>query len=145
MKFVKKLIVKVWLFLVNASVRDVTTPAFTAMAAPKLRPQQTQFAINLAKLITYAHTLPNYALTIGEVERTKDQQAIYVAKGLSKTNNSKHLIRLAADLFVFINGVYRTDRAAYQPLADYWKTLHPRNVSGCDWGWDFNHFQQNPL
>ena len=145
MKFIKKILVKILLFIVNAGVKDITAPAFAALAKPKLRPQQTEFAGNLAKLISYAMTLPNYAITIGEVERTKEQQAIYVAKGLSKTSNSKHLIRLAADLFVFINGEYRTDRSAYQPLADYWKTLHPRNVSGCDWGWDYNHFQQNPL
>lgn len=145
MKFLKKLWVKFVIFVVKLGVSDVTSPNFGIRAKVALRPQQTEFAQNLAKLITYAHTLPGYALTIGEVERTKEQQAIYLAKGLSKTSNSKHLIRMACDLHVFINGIYRTDKEAYKPLALYWNSLHKRNECGYDWGWDFNHFQQNPL
>ena len=119
-----------------------SVPEFSALSS--IRPKQTLFLKNVALLIQYAHTLPGYELTGGELHRTKEQQAIYVAKGLSKTKNSKHLDRLAIDLFVFINGVYRTDKAAYQPLADYWRKLDPNNVSGCDLNWDFNHFQMNP-
>jgi hypothetical protein len=52
--------------------------------------------------------------------------------------------RLAIDLNVFIAGKFRTDREAYEPLAKFWKTLHPDNVAGYDWGWDANHFERKP-
>jgi len=73
--------------------------------------------------------------------RTKEQQEIYFNEGKSKTMNSKHLSRLAIDLNLFVYGVYQTDKEAYKPLAEYWKTLHPDNRAGYDWGWDANHFE----
>ena len=82
-----------------------------------------------------------YELTLGEAYRTKEQQAIYVKAGLSKTMNSKHLDRLATDLNAFKNGEYLTDSDSYKPLGDYWKSLDPECVWGGDWGWDANHFQ----
>ena len=82
-------------------------------------------------------------MTGGELFRTPEQQAIYIAKGLSKTSNSKHLKRLAIDLNLFINGEYQTTREPYKPLAKFWNKLSPENKAGYDWGWDANHFERS--
>ena len=121
-----------------------------------MKEKQFIFIQNLAKLITWAFE-NGYQLTIGEALRTQDQQMLYfeglsvvkiggnthLAKTTRKTQTlaSKHLDKLAIDLNVFINGVYRTDKESYKELAEYWKSLHPENVAGYDWGWDANHFQ----
>lgn len=82
-----------------------------------------------------------YAVTGGELERSA-AQAIANAKAGTGIANSLHLIRLAIDLNLFIDGVYQTHSEAYKPLGDYWKSLHPL----CRWGGDFhsrpdgNHF-----
>lgn len=104
------------------------------------RERQSIFAVNFAKLILHAESL-GYDVTLGEVLRTNEQQEIYVKSGKSKTRNSQHLKKLAGDLNLFIDGEYQTGREPYKPLAEYWKTLHPDNLAGYDWGWDANHFE----
>lgn len=106
-----------------------------------LSQKQRVFSLNLAKLIVWTYQQEGHELTMGEVLRTPEQQALYVAQKKSKTSNSKHLEKLAADLNLFIGGVYRTDKEAYKQMAQYWKSLHPDNVAGYDWGWDANHFE----
>ncbi len=108
-----------------------------------LREKQSTFILNVAKLIIWANER-GYALTGGELLRTPEQQEIYIKTGKSKTNNSRHLQKLAIDLNLFIGGIYRTDKESYKPLADYWKSLHPDNVAGYDWDWDANHFEMKP-
>lgn len=105
---------------------------------------QNLFLTNLAKLIQYAQTLPGYHITGGELTRPPEMQAIYKRRGLSMTTSSQHLVRLAIDLNVFINGEYQTGREAYKPLADFWVSLDPRNKAGYHWGWDANHFEMKP-
>jgi hypothetical protein len=104
-----------------------------------LREAQSIFLQNVAKLILWAFD-NGYELTGGELQRTEEQQEVYVLEGKSKTMDSDHLKRLAIDLNLFIDGVYKTDRESYKPLADFWKGLHSNNVAGYDWGWDANHF-----
>lgn len=98
-----------------------------------LSKQQRIFTLNISKLITYAY-LNGIELTFGEAYRTKEQQAIYVKTGKSKTMNSNHLRRLAVDFNFFINGSLTYDFNAVKKLGDYWETLHPANR----WGGDFN-------
>ena len=55
--------------------------------------------------------------------------------------NSCHYIRLAADLNLFVGGVYQTSSEAHRPLGEKWKTMHP----AARWGGDFpkpdgNHY-----
>jgi hypothetical protein len=71
--------------------------------------------------------------SIGEVQRTKLQQAAYMAAGKSWTMRSKHLEKCAVDLFLWIDNDVTWKHEDYQVLADYWKTLHPR----CKWGGDW--------
>lgn len=121
-----------------------------------LRAKQSIFALNISKLIVWANE-NGYEITTGEAYRTNDQQLLYFmgykllvvggslklakTKPKSKTMNSYHLKKLAEDINLFIDGEYKTDKESFKPLAEYWRTLHPDNVSGYDWGWDFNHFQ----
>jgi hypothetical protein len=81
-----------------------------------------------------------YGVTFGEAYRTPEQAAFNARAG-SGIVNSQHTLRMAVDLNLYINGVYQTETAAYKPLGDYWKSLHPNAA----WGGDFskpdgNHF-----
>lgn len=121
-----------------------------------LKEKQIIFIQNLCKLIQWSFE-NGYQVTIGEAQRTPEQQLLYfegysiqkIGSGLhfvkterkTKTMDSKHLNRLAMDLNLYINGIYQTDSAAYKPLAEYWKSLHPLNDSGYYWAWDGNHFE----
>lgn len=114
------------------------------MAKLTLRQKQSIFIRNVAKLIIYAFDVLGFELTGGELLRTAEQQALYVQSGKSSTSNSRHLIKLAIDFALFIQGVYKTDKESYRKLGEYWKSLHPDNVWGGDWGWDANHFEMKP-
>lgn len=121
-----------------------------------LREKQSIFAKNISLLIVWAYD-NGYEITKGEAYRTYDQQLLYFegykliragnslklakTKRKSKTMNSYHLKKLAEDMNVFIDGKYRTDKEAFKPLAEKWRSLHSENISGYDWGWDLNHFQ----
>lgn len=108
-----------------------------------LREKQSIFVYNVAKLIFYAYDVLKIELTAGEFWRTEEQQEIYLKRGASKAKRSKHQDRLAVDFNVFVNGEYKTDNESYKQLAEYWKSLHPNNVAGYDWGWDANHFEMS--
>ena len=105
-----------------------------------LSEKQQLFTELVARLILWA-SANNYKLTFGEAYRTPEQAALNAKTGAG-ISNSLHRIRLAVDLNLFINGQYQSDSAAYKPLGDYWKALHP----DCCWGGDFksrpdgNHF-----
>jgi len=114
-----------------------------------LRDKQSQFVLNVAKLIQYAEK-QGYELTFGEAWRTPEQAAWNEAhgKGISK---SLHIDRLAIDLNLFDNGDYQTSSEAHRPLGVYWKSLDPHHR----WGGDFldskgdpkpdgNHYEYNP-
>lgn len=105
-----------------------------------LREKQVVFLKNFALLIIWASE-NGYEVTAGELFRTDEQHALNVKKGTTKAKRSKHQDRLAGDLNLFLKGVYQTTREPYKALAVKWKSLHPSNVAGYDWGWDANHFE----
>lgn len=86
---------------------------------------------------------PGYSVTLGEAWRPPETQELYVKQGKSWTENSRHLVRLAIDLNLFINDEWKKDPVAFTPLGKYWESLHP----DCRWGgrWrstpDANHFE----
>ena len=80
-----------------------------------LSKRQRLFTRLLGRLILWAYD-QGYEVVLREVERTKEQQALYVKQGKSKTMNSAHIKGLAADLLVFKDDVYQTDKPAYAPL-----------------------------
>jgi hypothetical protein len=107
-----------------------------------LRQKQSKFAWDVCKLLCWLFE-NDYEITFGEAERTKEQQAIYLEKKLTKTMNSQHLKRLAIDINIFKNNILLTKKEDYKLIADKWSELDKKNVSGYDWGWDFRHFQRN--
>jgi len=110
----------------------------------KLSEQRCQFTKNLAKLITFINfNLPGYSAAIDSAKRTILEQTMLVQSGASKTMNSAHLEGLAADVLLYIDGVYQRQTESYKILGDYWKEIDSNNV----WGGDFegfpdgNHFE----
>ena len=107
-----------------------------------LREDQNKCSKYVGMLILWAYE-HNYALTLGEVKRTQEQQNLYIQQGKTKVARSNHQDSLAIDLALFIDGVYKTDSADYKPLGEFWKSLDPNNVWGGDWKrfLDGNHFE----
>ncbi len=96
---------------------------------------QEAFAEDLCNLIQHAISL-GYKVRIGEVERTLEQQQIYFNTGRSKTMNSRHLKKCAADLHFFKDG-----KLCYpHELGNYWEGLNRLN----SWGGNWNSFKDAP-
>lgn len=89
---------------------------------------QEAFAVDLASLIGYA-TAKGYGVRIGEVERTADMQKIYIQTGRSKTMNSLHLKKCAADLHFTKDG----ELCYPEEIGKYWESLNPLNSAGMFW------------
>jgi len=120
-----------------------------------LREKQSLFLKNISKLILWAFK-QGYELTAGEVYRTESQQLLYFEGyelkkiGLdlkfhktsrkSKTMDSDHRQKMAFDLNLFVNGEYTNDPAHWKVIHKKWKSMHLKNYSGYEWGWDFNHY-----
>ena len=103
-----------------------------------LVPAQAKFLQDAAKLILWCGE-KGYTVTAGELWRTEAQQRLYVDAGLSKTMQSRHMVRQAIDLNLIIGG--KLARAEdYGPLGDYWESLDPKNK----WGGRFVGFLDAP-
>ncbi len=101
-----------------------------------LSEKQQKFARMLGLLLHHVATRHGYEVTIGEVHRTKAmaEKMAEEGKGIS---NSLHILKLAADLHLFIGGTYQTSTEAHKPLGKFWKSM------GGSWGGDFgdgNHY-----
>ena len=89
---------------------------------------QEAFSRDLLKLMTKAYQL-GYQIRIGEVQRTEEQQAIYIKTGRSKTMNSMHLKKCAADLHFTKEGTL----CYPEELGRFWESLDTLNSSGMFW------------
>lgn len=101
--------------------------------------KQRRFTECVGRLITWAYS-NGYELTFGDAYRSPEQAAANAAAGTGIAS-SVHILRLAVDFNLFINGAYQSAPEPYAPLGDYWKTLDPE----ARWGGDFkskdaNHF-----
>jgi hypothetical protein len=122
----------------------------------KLSDAQWEFLKDLACLISFIET-KGYKATGGELLRTEYQQAEYVRTGKSKTNNSRHLQKLAIDLAIFDQqGNLLTDnvenKGKLRLFGDFWEAMAPNiNI----WGGyfpehygstfiDIPHFERKP-
>lgn len=93
--------------------------------------KQEAFLKDLVWLIGQAWNR-GYSVRLGEVERTLITQEFYVKTGRSKTMDSRHLNRLAADLILLLNGKICT-RAEIEPLGKLWEARDPKNRWGGSW------------
>lgn len=105
--------------------------------------RQKLFTRNIAKLISYAYD-NGFELALNEVARPIEMQKLYVQTGRSKTMQSRHLDKLAADFVIWKNGKmmfppnqtndeYLREIEIARPLGEYWESLHADNVWGGDW------------
>lgn len=107
--------------------------------------EQAIFLQDACKLAQYAASI-GFIVTGGELLRTEEQQEIYIKTGLTKTKNSRHLLKCAIDLnfFLFENGmpVPVKDIKKLRCLAEFWNGLDKKNDCGINWGWDLAHFER---
>jgi peptidoglycan L-alanyl-D-glutamate endopeptidase CwlK len=105
----------------------------------KLGEHQECFSRNLVQLLSKAFEL-GYEVRIGEVERTKEQQELYIKQGRSTTMNSMHLVKCAADLHFVKNKSLQYP----EELGTYWQSLDSANQWGGFWDSfkDYPHFQR---
>lgn len=97
-----------------------------------LRTQLT-FTREVAKLLDMAHSL-GYGVTLGDAYR---DPRVFGKVGESAGyghQRSCHKMRLAIDLNLFVDGVYRTDVEAHRQLGMWWEKQHPL----ARWGGKFN-------
>lgn len=106
-----------------------------------LRQQQSEFALMVSKLISYADSI-NIKVFVNEWYRTEERQKQLVAEGKSWTLLSYHIKGLAVDLII-LDGIKPIwDNEAYKPLADYWVSIG--GIAGHNWKQkDSVHFQYN--
>ncbi len=106
--------------------------------------EQHKFTLDLCRFIAFVAN-EGFLITMGEVARTVDQQAIHFKAGRSKTMRSKHLERLAMDVNIFHpNGTLLTHEEL-KPMGAKWEALAPGiNVWGGSWKSfkDSGHFQR---
>lgn len=101
--------------------------------------KQRRFTKLVGLLIEWTYQ-QGHELTFGEAYRTEQQAALNAASGAGIAN-SLHIDRLAIDVNLFVNGVYKTDTESYRTLGEFWESLG----DGCSWGGRFskpdgNHF-----
>jgi hypothetical protein len=126
-----------------------------------LREHQEVFSRNVVILLDEIIKTPGYSVTGGEWWRSETQAWIYslpfgselyaispdgkkheyekLVGGLG-SSRSLHRSRLAIDLNIFFNGAWMTDHATYSHFGETWKSLHPLNRWGGDYGGDVFHF-----
>ena len=101
----------------------------------KLGEHQEAFAFDLLKLFAYAFK-NGYKIRIGEVQRPEEMQRIYIKTGRSKTMNSMHIKKCAADLHFTKDG-----KLCYpEAIGNYWESLNPLNK----WGGNWKNFKDKP-
>lgn len=102
-----------------------------------MRERQEEFARNIAKLILFIFD-SGYTCTLGEAYRTEEQAELYAKQGKG-IKNSLHRKRLAIDLNLFKDGIYKDKSDSYEFAGSFWYSLHPDNRWGGAGG-DGNHF-----
>lgn len=100
---------------------------------------QEKFSRDLWDLMQFAFNR-GYEIRIGEVQRPIEMQEIYIKTGRSKTMNSMHLKKCAADIHFMKDG----NLCYPKELGDFWESLDPMNSWGGNWKTfkDAPHFER---
>ena len=98
-----------------------------------LREAQWKFLKDVAILIAFIDR-EGCSASGGELQRTLEQQQMYVNTGKSQTLKSSHIQKLAIDLFIFSpSGQWVQDKKTLQRFGDFWESLDPKNEWGGNW------------
>lgn len=100
-----------------------------------LREKQSKFVRLIAELIIFAWQ-NGYEFTFGEAQRSIPEAKRLHDLGIG-SENSLHIIRLAIDLNLFKNGIYKTSTEDYRKLGEFWESLSTADYNCC-WGGRFN-------
>lgn len=92
----------------------------------------------LASIVEEAIGLTVQDFTVAEGLRTIEQQRLYVARGVSKTMQSRHLTGRAVDLVPWIGGAMRWEWPLIYPIAVAMRTAAVNAGERIVWGgvWD---------
>lgn len=104
-----------------------------------LREEQSAFSVDICRLILWALE-QGYEVTFGEAQRPVEMQAIYYKTGRSKTMDSRHIKKLAFDLFFFKDGRLLATKEDMQPIGNHWEAMSAKN----SWGGNWNSFKDIP-
>lgn len=99
---------------------------------------------DLVRVVRRAAEITTVDFVVTEGLRTKERQAQLVAKGASRTMQSKHLVGRAVDLAPVIDGVVRWDWPPFYNLADAMKAAALELGVRIAWGGDWGSFKDGP-
>lgn len=103
----------------------------------KLSEKRILFSQLISKLVLWAAE-NGYDLAYDQVKRSQAEATANAASGKG-ISNSLHLVGLAADLNLYINGVYQETTEAHKAIGEKWKSMHPL----ARWGGDFTRKDGN--
>ncbi len=99
---------------------------------------------DLVKVMKLAISRSPIDFTVLEGLRTKERQQELVAKGASKTMNSRHLTGHAIDVAPLLNGQVSWDWPLYHQLAPVIKEAAEELAVDIEWGGDWSTFKDGP-
>lgn len=107
-----------------------------------LSEKQQEFTRLIALLIKESYDM-GYKMTFGDAYRSPDTAKMNELQGKGIAN-SLHIIRLAIDLNLFLNGKYLTTKDEYLKVGELWESYSFGEIT-CTWGGRFvsgdaNHF-----
>ena len=100
--------------------------------------KQWGFLRDIARLVMFASAFPEIMLTAGEFYESPDEV------NPEHLRSGQHPKRLAADLNLFVDGVYiKGYNSHWDMLGNFWKHLSRDNRWGGDFSSrDYNHFER---
>jgi peptidoglycan LD-endopeptidase CwlK len=98
----------------------------------------------LVKIVRRASELSELPFIVTEGMRSVERQKVLMAKGASRTMNSKHLTGRAVDLAPILEGEVRWDWPLFYKLADAMKQAAKELNVAIVWGGDWKTFKDGP-
>ncbi|WP_341304737.1 M15 family metallopeptidase [Pseudomonas sp. TMP25] len=99
---------------------------------------------DLVRVVMRAIEITEVDFGVTEGVRTIEKQREYVAKGASKTMNSRHLTGHAVDLVAYIGADVRWDWPLYHKIAAAMKAAAKELGVPIIWGGDWRTFKDGP-
>ena len=99
---------------------------------------------DLVRVVMRAIQLTEVDFGVTEGVRTIEKQREYVAKGASKTMNSRHLTGHAVDLVAYVGAEVRWDWPLYHKIAAAMKLAAKELGVAIVWGGDWASFPDGP-
>ena len=99
---------------------------------------------DLVRVVKRAAELSPTPFIITEGVRSMERQKELVAKGASKTMNSRHLTGHAIDFVPVVGGQITWKWPAFKPVADAFKKAAQELGIQIEWGGDFRTFKDGP-